>query len=607
MPYDSHWYELPDYEKHQRVFEHVRGIEHVQGDVHEANLCHARLYANREEPGLRSGSRSTWRDGWQGVTENIVQQAIDSATNLIAKSRPKVTVLTDGADWEMQQTARRLDKYVFGMFRALGIHQLMVDVFRDSCIFGTGVLHLFEKDGDIKAERVLIDEIVVDEAQVPSGEMPQEIHRVKLVSRVMLCKMFPDAELEIEQAGQGDRVINQFRLNEPNMVLVIESWRLNKRHTICIDNKTLLDEPYDKDWYPMVFHRFNRPITGFYGQGIAERLLGFQIRLNDMNDFIQKCQDLIAVPTVVMEATGKALPVITNEIGRVLQYVGGGKAPVFHTPEALRPEYYNYKETLKQAALQELGISQQMAHAAPAPGVEAAVAMREATDTQSQRFSTQHQFFEDTHLEVGRKIIDLARGMYRRKGKAPTVYLAERFVETIDWPKADFEKNRFVLQVQASSILSNTPAGRLQQVIELSQYNVPLTPAETRKLLAHPDLEQADRYATSTLDDIEWLIGKLSNGEYYAPEAFQDLALGLELVTAAYLDARRLGAPESILQLFRDWVGAADKEMKKGSQAQAAMAAAQAPPMDPMMAGMDPAMGMAPPGAMPPVPMQPPM
>ncbi len=597
---------------HDRVFEHVKGIEDNQRDVHEANLTFARLYANREEPGLGSGSRGVWRDGWQGVTENIIQQAIDAATSLIAKGRPKVAVLTDGADWSMQQLAKQLDKYLFGMFQALRVHQLMSQVFRDACIFGTGALKLFTREGQIKAERVLIDEIVVDESEVPTGCLPLQVHQVRLVSKSVLKALYPKYERQISEAGTGDKVFTDYRRKmEPDLALVIESWRRSAgpgdkgKHTICVDTACLFEEDYKRDWFPFVFYRWSSPITGFYGQGIAERLLGFQIRLNDMNDFIERCQDLIAVPTLIVDAGAMQMPIITNEIGRILP-VTGNRDPKFFTPTALNAEYYSYKERLKEAALEEIGINRMTAQAARPQNIDAGVALRELSDNQSQRLSQQQQTFEDAHLETGTMIMKLAAELYA-KGKAPRAFMAEKFVETIDWPGIDEMEDKFILRVEAASIMSDTPAGRKATVIEMTQYGVPLQPNEIRRLLNLPDLEQADRYANSSEEHIHWVIENLSKGEFKAPHGFMDLDRGLELVTSALLEAERLGADEGILGMFRNWIQLAEREMKN------AQAAAPQPPMpmdpmmdpmmaqDPMAAPVDPMMDPAMMGAMPPM------
>src|SRR5678816_3544200 len=167
----KHWYDwdcVPLGECHEQVFTHVKGVEMDQRDIHTNNVEYARLYSNREEPGLAPNSRARFREA-DLVTENIIQSVVDTATSLIGKSRPKIRILTDNADWSLQQTAKQLEKYLWGLFQALRIHESLTAIFRDACIFGTGVLKLHVRKGKVVVERCLIDEIVVDENEVPHG------------------------------------------------------------------------------------------------------------------------------------------------------------------------------------------------------------------------------------------------------------------------------------------------------------------------------------------------------------------------------------------------------------------------------------------------------
>lgn len=564
----NRWSEAEKYQVHDLVFKHVAGVEYEQRDVHESNLCYATLYSNREEPGLRKSTRRSTQ--LAQVTENIIKQIIDAAGSLIAKSRPRLRVLTDGAAWSKQQMAKRLDKWLWGMFQALKVHDKMTMAFRDACIFGTGCLYVFERDGELHCERVLSDEIVIDEAECPSGQTPGQMHRVRKVSKTVLKRLYPDKADLIEAAGQTDIFdFVESRLVDPGMLCVIESWDLEaKRHTLCVDTATLVDESYDFDEYPFIWFKWTPPLTGFYGQGLAEELLGFQIRINDLNDFITKCQDLIAVPRVAVDIGSKLLKVqLNNEIGCVIPYVG--KPPVFFTPTALNAEIYNYKERLKQSAFDQAGISEMLAHATKEPGIEAAVAMRELSDNQSQRFSIQQQRLEEAYVEVGYMLIRFARKMHKNK-QAPSAFMAEKFVQTIDFPDVDDGNTRFVLQVMPSSMMNMTPAGKMQMVIELAQYGVPLSPAAIVRLLDLPDLEAENKALVSAREDAEWTVEELLEGRMVRPEPFQDIALTMERATAAYLDARRLKAPERILTTVRNYITLAAKDQAKKAQASAA-------------------------------------
>ena len=547
------WHKTDEYKAHEQVFDHVRLIQQDQSDYVRKCRDLARFYSNRLEPGLH-GVSNIYREGWDGVTENVIASVIDTATALIAKSRPKVSVLTENAEWNLQQTARKVEQYVLGLFDTLNVYDLMANIFRDSCIFGTGVVHAYVYEGEVKVERVLPTEIVVDEQTTRCNPKPLEMHRCRFVPKDVLKAKFPEKEEEIEGSSCG--IYEEWYTHvEKNMVLIIESWRLPTkagpgRYTMTVEGATLVDDQYTKDSFPFVVYRWSPPVTGYYGQGLAEPLIGYQVRINQLNDFIRKCQDLIAVPRVFVEAANRLLKTqLNNEIGAVTQYVG--QPPTFFTPQALNAEIYQYKEQLKLSAFEFAGISKMAAQATRPEGIHAGVALRELSDNQSQRFSIQQARYEGAHVALAKLILGLVRPMGK---KAPKAYLAKKFVETIDWPQVDFDKNKFVFRIQPASALGDTPAGRLQRVIEMAQYGVPIDPAVLTRLLAHPDIALEDNRMTSALEHAEWVVWKLGEGEYPAPDAFMDLVLTLDRVMAAYLDFVRLGAPENILQNMRDWI-----------------------------------------------------
>lgn len=560
MQNKTFWYQADKDQVFQHVFGHVAEIEKEQRDVQERHLLHARLYSNRYEPGLGNGTRGAVRSGYAAITENIIASVVDTATALIGKSRPKVTVLTDDADWSTQTLARHIDRYLYGMFRKLDVYEKATSMFRNSCVFGDGFLYPFIDDGEIRLEHVLVNEVTVDETEVPCGGEPRNWFRLRPIAKQVLVDRFPEHEDRIRASSvagaQTDHYLSRrFRDLPSDMTLVMESWHVgnNGRYVISVSTGDLHEEDWPHDHGPFVRFSWNAPLTGFYGQGLSELLVGFQIRLNELNDFIRKCQDRIAVPRVFLPAGGKVnKPYIDNTIGAMIPFFGN-QMPRFDTPVALTNEIYGFRETIIRSAFEFAGVSKMAAQATRPEGIEAAVALRELSDNQSQRFSIQQQRFENLFLDLGKRIMALSKELY--EGKKPKNDFPETdLVSLIDWKKADLNDRCFELQVQASSMLSETPAGRLQKVIELSQYGVPIRPEEIRRLLALPDLELSDRRATSALEDAEWTIDRLQVGDYNPPEPFQDLALSLERVTAAYLDARRKGAPEDILEGFRQWI-----------------------------------------------------
>src|SRR5207247_1156049 len=83
----------------------------------------------------------------------------DTATALIVRSRPKASIVTDGADWKIQQQAEDLDQFLVGAYEVSGIYQVSPRSFHDSTVFGTGAWKYVPtgtgEDFKVTVERVL--------------------------------------------------------------------------------------------------------------------------------------------------------------------------------------------------------------------------------------------------------------------------------------------------------------------------------------------------------------------------------------------------------------------------------------------------------------------
>lgn len=558
------------------ILAYVRGIEGSQTYQHDLNIRNARLYTNADMLGLdwTLTEKNPTRKRISRVVENVIQSVVDTATSMIGKNRPRASFQTDGADWSLQRRAMNLEKFVEGQFSLLDVYKEGVKVFRDAVVFGTGAMKIYSYKNEIKCERVLIDEILVDEREARS-EFPRQAHHRKMVNREVLKAMFPEKAQQIELANAGSaekNYLNAWKTADPENIWVVESWHLpsgpdadDGRRTIAVEGVTLLWEDYDKDHFPFVFYRWSEPLAGFYGQGLAEQLTGIQLRVNKLNNFIQRSQDLIAVPRVFVDVATKQLKLqLNNQIGAIIPY--RGKPPVFMTPQAVGAEIYNYKEQLKRSAYELAGISQLSATALKPAGLESAVALREYNDIETQRFAIQAQQYEEMFLEVAYRFVGLAREMHAEQGyEMQSVWRSNNYIKRIKWSEVDLDETIYVMTIEASSIMSRTPAGRMQQVIEMAQAGL-LERDEARALLQHPDLKSSMDLLNSQIRNIERTIERLYDGESVAPEAFQNLAMGQKYVQMALLKASDDGAPEDILEGMRVWIGTAKSMLDTANQ-----------------------------------------
>lgn len=597
------WWDVKEDGVHEAVWNYVRSLGDDQRDIHERHFRCAWLYNNQPIANDYTFVGTGMEMG--PVTENVIESVIDTATSMIGKQRPRPTFMTDGALWSVQRRAHRLGLFMEAEFHRLGLYDLGARSFRDACVFGTGGVKIYARRGKVVVERFLIDEIRVDERECRVGP-PRQIHQVKFVDRSTLKAIHARGKKKADIADMIDKanatdpsgtgyLWTTWQRVERNQVIVVESWHLpsapgekDGRHVISMDNGTLLDEPWEKDYFPFVFYRWSERLTGFYGRGLAEQLAGIQLRINKLNRFIARAQDLISVPRIfVGPADAHIKEKMSNRIGLIC-ITRSGQPPTFTNPPAVAPEIYTYKEQLKQAAYQFAGISELSAQSKKPEGLESAVALREFNDIETSRFAIQAQRLEGWYLEVARQMVGVYKEIAGDKVNPVAIWKARKRFQQIEWKDVDLEEDVYSMTIEASSILSRTPAGRLQGVIEMAQAGL-IDQDEARRLMGHPDLERSMSLYNAAIDDAEAAIEELLDGKFSAPEPFENLALCIHRIQMAYLKAKRDGAPEDILAGFRDWLDLAVNEMN-GAQA------ATPPPTMPAPNGM---VGAPPPGQLP--------
>ena len=551
------------------------------------------------------------------VIENVVASNIDTVTASIATTDVRARFMTTDADWDQQRTAKHLEWYADGLSALFDVGEKCRYGFKAAAIKGTGLTKVYIDEFDtIRVDSVLVDDIVVDEIETRNGQ-PRQLHYRTLLDREDMKAQFPEYAQEISEAqmapGRNWRLWAGYRPVKQNEIVVIESWRLPigtkgkkgyraGRHVICIDGCDLLDEEWHKPFFPFAKMTWTRPVRGWYGISLAERISGIQRALNKRNWQINATLDRSAAPTTYVQiADAKMAVQSVNRIGNIVVYKAA--VPVTPNPPLVSNETYQSRTDLRSAAYEESGVSRMAAQSVKPAGLDSGVAMREYRDQTTQRFAMQEKGFEQFWLDTVWLIIDCSKDL---GALAPVVNKKTKFgAKKLQW--TDVDMGDIKTQICAASTISQTPAGREQAVVEWAQAGI-VSQDEARRLMDHPDLERAMSIYTAALDDIEFTIEALHDGHVVMPEPYQNIKLGVWRVQQQYLLDRDDGAPEEILEALRQWIvqaaailnPPAPAALPPGAPAQPGMPAQPGAPVpgQPMPGAVDP-------NAMPPM-MQPP-
>lgn len=587
---------------HETLFDTVRAIEEAQYALHRQTFINAALYCNRELPGLDWGSHTERQVDYKPISntaENLVSSVVNTVSALISKNKPKPTPVIKDADFSVERLGKQLDRYLYGEFQHQDIWVKGQKVFNDACWAPIGALKIFIEGDEICTERVMPDEIIVDQREVQSGQPPFQMYQRKLVPKVVLKWMFPEKDYEIEKAqSSGNFYYTSYRTPSADNCVVIEAWKLPKdgspgRHSIVIDGCTLLDEPYERDRFPFVFFRWEELPTGFYGKPLVEEIAPFQLRMNELNHKIRLAQDLMCVPRIFVDGGSRIIKThLDNQIARVIHY--RGKTPEPMNWPGVSPEIYAERERIRSAAFEYAGISQLSAQAKlPSQArLDSSKALREFNTIENQRFSLQAQRYEAFFLEVAEHLMELSAELYENGTDRNVRFHNRRLIDDIAWSQVDemVENRQYVLQIEASSVLNMSPAARLDELDSLAFRGL-IDTNQYKSNLGHPDLEEIEALGSIGMDNIKMTAEQLDrmddpDAEFPQPDPLQDLNAGIPYIHLTYLRRVEQKAPEEILQAYRDWVAMAQgivddaaamaAEQQRQLEEQAMLAQAQA-------------------------------
>tara|TARA_R100000808_G_C2155477_1_gene168152 strand:+ start:13892 stop:15766 length:1875 start_codon:yes stop_codon:yes gene_type:complete len=563
--FSTFWWQANSKEVNNYIFDAVEYIGERQNYRTTADLRHMRLYGNAPVEGLSSNAYSRPPAGLTSLTNrlslNIVHSMVSTVVSKIMKNRPRPMFLTSGGDWSMKRKAKMLNKFTQGLFYASKVYKVGEDVCRDACIFGTGFMKIYENNGEIIAERVFPHEIMVDDSEAIYGQ-PRQMFQRKMINKEVLLSIYPEhRKAIIEAASTGPQSPSPY----PDVAVfdgveVIEAWHLpsareakDGRHTICIGGAVLLDEEYNKPYFPFVNLKWSSKALGFWGQGIAEQLTGLQIEINKLLKTIQIAMHLVSVPKVFVERGSKVSKAhLNNEIGGIIEYAG--TPPVYKTANSVSPEMFSHLDRLYARAYEIVGVSQLSAASRKPAGLESGRALREFSDIESERFLSFARSYETMFLDAAKIMIDIARDV-SKTGKDFSVTSFDRSnLQKVKWSDVKLDEDQYIMQVFPTSLLPVTPAARLQTVEEMMRTGL-LSREDGMALLDFPDLKSVQSLETASFDEIEMVIeSMIEKGEYISPEPFSNLAFALKKVNQAYIRAKLDGVPEERLDLMRRYV-----------------------------------------------------
>jgi hypothetical protein len=531
-------------------------------------LVHARLFTNREMSGFagnqyaRAVATTRIGESPSRITFNVIASCVETLVSKVTKNKPRPSFLTDGGSWEMQQKAKQLTKFMNAVFYETKVHEKAIASTRDATVFGDGFLHVFiNAKGRIECERVMPDEILVDDSDALHGS-PRQLVRHKSVDLMVLLDTFGDTqEKRLAILSATVRTGDVSRRGRSDMVDVWEGWYLpcgnNKgRHVIAVNNVALVDEVWTLECFPFVQMHYRDPVVGFWGQGVAEILVGIQVEMNKLVRSISEQLRRKGRGRIFYPKNSINPEHLDNSVAPTIAYTGG-VPPTVDNGAVVSPDEFAQIDALYQRAFQIVGTSELSAQGKKPSGLDAAVALREFNDIETERFAFFVMAYERFFMRFSELCLDLIReaGGNGYKVRLPN----KRFLVELDFADIGLEKDDYVMQMFPVSSLPSTPGARLQRVEELRAGGYIDMPT-AKKLLDFPDVDTEMNLANAADDDADASISMiLDRPEPQMPdlEPYQDIDKVISRGTASYLYAKHHGCDEERLDMLRQYINMA--------------------------------------------------
>lgn len=540
------------------IFSLVKNLSTEQSQRTLMNKRHLLLYTTNPEVYFFGGGYTSQNTD---PAYNIIQSLCDTMTAKITKNKPLPRFLTNAqTDWASYNKSRHLQKFIEGIFSVSNLYEVSTKCFKDSTIFGTGIMRLkINPFYQIEAYKVNPFDILIDDSETITGTPPRQIHERMFIQKDTLKEMFPALKMEIDRAQtkNTDWFISR---NLTDMIEVIESFHLpsfpgaeDGKHTICISNVVLFHEQYDKTFFPYCFLRWNERPLGFWGQGLAEQAASYQRTLDRCVYVEERCVEA-SVPKVFIEVGSDVKATqLTNELGVVCYYKG--VKPSFEAQWLVPSGLDQHIQNTISRCFETLGVGPLGSMNKPAAKrTDSATAFQTLYEIETERFADNEIRWENFHIQAAKIVIDLMRTLAAQTKNFKDIDVpGEHFLKQVDWKKMDLDDSQYEIQVYSQSDFPTTPAGRIEAVRNLIEIGMPRK--DILRQLSIPDPNGFGDWENADLDDIDATIQKFVDGkDYERPEPIQNLKLGIERFSKSYLRYKTLGAPEDVLEKIRKWI-----------------------------------------------------
>ena len=550
----------------------MKVLERLTYEQRADNLLFINIAANFNPNGAGAYGSLYTLTSKNKIRRNLASAGVRLLSSLVTASRTLPVYSTTGADWETRRKAEQKARVIHAQMIQLGAFALGDQAVTDASHVGDGFTMgiLDPETGKPKLVRALPNSVFTDAAE---GRDPRSLYWEHFLPRETLMEHHGKEKLA-ESAGPSPEDYDTFLLRKDDktadLVKVVEAWHLPigtkpGRHVVATNNCLLIDEEWNLPRFPCAVMRYEDRIVGWHGQGLVERLLPAQLRIAELQRFVDRSQNAGSRPTwLVEENSNLTADDISNLEGQVLTYLGTAPQQVTWsgTPQDLVEEI---NRTWINALEQE-GLNPSMAAGnLPQKSLNSGRAVRAADDVATRPALGCIRKLEQYYLQVAQLLCDL-NDLVAAADKNHEVFGynfngARAFLATSKWADLALDEADARLSVLPMSALPSTLQARLATVSELIAEGY-VSRAQATALQEMPDYQAWQDSETAQIDLVQWQIDRMLEGQDELPIPRQDYRLCVDEATKAYLVQYRSGAPQEVLDRLDAYITYAEDQLE---------------------------------------------
>lgn len=506
---------------------------------------------------------------------NLCRELIDSLAARVCRQMA-CKVLTVAGDSALQQQSVRLTRAIDGFNLENNTRQIGENIFIDAAAGrGFGACKVYF-DKDAKELKLMQLDCMGVFYRYGEGPNPRSIFTRTAVPIEYLCDTYPSKADSIVKAGRNRRPliagVEPSGAGGDDTILVNEGWKLagadRKGKWAMTVGQVVLDvADYPHDFHQVILFRVLPEYIGAGAGGVAIARLAAPYH-RWMNQLVLYAHESFKgnLPKVVRNALTVVNQGGTSNIPFGELIWEGPSAPEVVPGNVVSEQVLNYIPQVGHFAHAHLGINENMSTGEKPTGINSQPALREYRGFVDQRLNGINERWAQLWADIGKAWVGVGAENFKNESFVLRCPGSEALQE-VKWSEIDLKKNKYRMQFDVTSGLSNSAAGKMQDVGELMDLGqVDATDAGIMLKSSIPDIAATVDEAFAPRSLARKLVDDALDGNFsppstgYGPDFLNSCVLiGTRRLCKATSDGNR--TPEQ-METLRKFIRAAQRKLK---------------------------------------------